>query len=586
MNNYTLTKPIYLTQRTESILLDEKKDEPVFLWIIICWLCAILYFDPRLFALTYAAPNFLARICVVIFVLCLDIFWLYAIYNTTMILASLWLRRQTFEPDLPSLTDFPKTAILYTTRNDFRKEAVETYLDLDYPNFHIFILDDSTLPEYCLEVDQWSKKYPHNVTVIRRPDRRAFKAGNLNHALRQIQHEYPFFAVCDSDGPLPKKFIGSLLPYFKAYPDAAFIQTAQEHDPFQKDPFGQAMGPMVSQHYRYFVKTKNRFGFVMFYGHGALIKTEVWQKMGGFPELVAEDLAFAAKARELGYRGIYTERVTCSEDFPPTYGRLRIRTEKWITATSEFIKKGYASFFRARHIPWFEKMDVIISACSHYQTSIMLLFLLMLGTLMPTYYSNFRYPGSFLLMPVPQGKSVFEYLIHIRYHIFWSLDFYFMMALSILAPTIPAIIDLYKKPVRLFQYLALSNFVFMGSLVTEASAVIVFLLTGKAVFRNTHSHSAAKERQDLIAKFFSFHPNSGAVFLSEVLMGLVLFALGVQTKNLWFMAPAAAMVLSPLFYRTGWKGWIKPFTAIPFLIGTLIFVLVSLDLWMCWSQRI
>ena len=97
----TLARPIYSAKRAESVISNERKDEPVFLWIVTSWICALLYFNPRLLALTYAAPNFFAKICVVTFVLCLDSFWLFAIYNSTMIAVSLW--RPTVKKSLPKM---------------------------------------------------------------------------------------------------------------------------------------------------------------------------------------------------------------------------------------------------------------------------------------------------------------------------------------------------------------------------------------------------------------------------------------------------------------------------------------------------
>jgi hypothetical protein len=243
------------------------------------------------------------------------------------------------------------------------------------------------------------------------------------------------------------------------------------------------------------------------------------------------------------------------------------------------MKTGYADFFRSPRVPWYEKVDVAIGAFSHYQAGVMLVFLFMLGTLLPTYYAHFRYPGSFFLMPVPEGKSAYEYLIHIRYHIFWAFDFYLMMAVTMIVPLVPAILDLRKTPLKLVRYIALSNFIFLSGLVSEAMAIVTFLFTGKAVFRNTLDGSA--ERKDRI-----FHPNSTFVLFLEIGIGAALLFLGFETRNLWLMAPAIALILSPLIQWTGWRTSTRSLAYIPFSIGTLIFGLVTLDLFMTLLARI
>lgn len=555
------------------------RDEPVFLWIVSAWFCALLYFNPRILALAGAVDGFAAKAAVVLFVVCLDIFWLHAVYNVTMIVASAVLRKTETEPALPPPVFFPKTAVLYATRNDFRPECAESCVRLDYPDFRVFILDDGTTAFARAEVDRWAAGHPERVSVIRRDSCAGYKAGNLNHALRRLKDDFPYFAVCDADGLLPADFILKLLPYFEAHPDAAFVQAVQRANPRQSGAFGRALGHAVASHYRHFVKARNRFGFVMFYGHGALLKTSVWEEAGGFPEIVTEDLAFAAKARTLGYRGYYTERVACDEDFPPTFARLRTRSEKWIRGTGEFIKTGYAAFLRSRRVTWFEKLDVLIGALTHYQSLVMLVFLALLGAVLPVYYAHFRYPGSYFLMPVPHGKSALEYLAHIRYHIFWSPDFYLMMALTFLGPALPAILDLRRRPAALLRHLSASQFIFMASLVAEAAAALAFLTTGRARFRNTHDAAETAGRG-----WKSFHPNHPIVSGAEVLTGGVLLWMGLATRNLWFMVPASGLLAAPWVDRLDWdRAPGRLLAGVPFGIGALVFGLVSLDLAVSWS---
>ncbi len=553
-------------------------DEVVFVWIVVLWLGAVFYFDPRLLALLGANDRMFPRIAILLFVGCLDLFWFYTIYYAVMGLTS-WRLRQHKESPLPLGASRAKVAILYPTRNDFREASVDRLLKIDHEYFHLFILDDSTLPEYHQRIDSWAGRHTANVTVIRRSTHGGFKAGNLNHGLRQIHQDFEFFAVCDDDGIFPPGFIRDLLPYFQVDPKVAFVQARQDGNPSQPEFFGQAMGYAVRMHYRHYVRARQSYGFVMFYGHGALIRMAAWTAVGGFPEMVTEDLAFSAKLRALGYRGIFTEKVICHEDFPPTYGQLRKRTEKWIRGTAEFLKLGYKEFFKSPHVTWFEKVDVLVHSTTHFMAVPMLLFLLTLGFVLPANFSQFRYPGSFFLMPVPsEAKSTWDYLFHVRYHIFWSLDFYLMMMLTIFSPILPVLLDHWRTPVRLFRYVAASNFVYLGSLVSESCSLLAFIFTGKAFFRNTHD--AAREGRLSWRDFFQqYHPNHVLVFVMELLMGSLLAVVCWSTKNLWFLAPACALLASPIVYRFGWeRRLVRALTWIPFLIGAIIVGVVTLHL--------
>ncbi|MBL8014364.1 MAG: glycosyltransferase [Candidatus Omnitrophica bacterium] len=573
-----MTRPSLTVQ--EELSRDTGR-EKVFLWMIVLWICLLLYFNPRLLALTYAAPDALSKAAVVIFTLCLDSIWFYTLYHIFMIGISWRLRRKYYEPPLPSLKGFPAVAVLYPTRNDFCPEAFESCLLLEYKNKHVFILDDSTIPDYQARIDRAAKDHSRTVTVIRRKDKKGYKAGNLNFTLRQIESQYPYFVVSDADGILPKNFIGDLLAYFEADSRIAFVQTCQKWNSSQNGSFAQALGFMIEAHYRYYVRARNRYGFVMFYGHGAILKTSVWKESGGFPELATEDLAYSSRVRRLGYQGIYTERVVCLEDFPAGLRQFRLRSEKWIRGTSEFLKKEYGEFARSSQVPWFEKADVLINAGSHYQSAVMLVFLLMLGTLLPAYFNHFRYPGSFFLMPVAYGKSPVDYLFHIRYHIFWSLDFYVVMVASIFCPLVPAIVNMYRKPATLIRYVALSTCAFFSCLIVETLDVLVFLATGRAIFRNTQD--AALERNGPLPKPMTAHffPNHPAVFIIELSFAASFFGIGLLTKNLWFFAPAAGLALSPMICNLGWEQrWVRGMSYLPFVITIVIVVLVTLDVLM------
>lgn len=552
--------------------------ESAFVWIITLWLFAIAYFDPRILALVTAAPNLISQIAVVIVVLCLNLFWFYTLYYVGMTVSSWWLRRGESKTSLPALKDHPPVAVLYPTRNDFREDAVETLLQMDYPHFHLFILDDSTMDEFSRRIDRWAAGHASQVTVIRREVHQGFKAGNVNYTLRQIHQDYSYFAICDDDGIFPRNFISDLLPHLESDASVAFAQARQEGNPAQPGFFGQAMGYAVAMHFRHYVRARQAFGFLMFYGHGALLRTSTWKQVGGFPEIVTEDLAYSARIRALGCRGVFVDDVVCYEDYPPTYAQLRKRTEKWIRGTAEFLKLEFGSFWKSTCVPWFEKVDVLVHATTHFMAVPMLLFLILLGTLLPMTMHQFQYPGSYFLMPVPEGKSVIGYLTQIRYHIFWSWDFYFVMMLTILAPMLPILIDHRKNLRKVVNYISTSTFVYFGSMVAEAASLFAFLLTGKAFFRNTHD--VASEKKMGLKEFLQkYHPNHPLVWVIELSLGLLFLGISWQTRNLWFLAPGSALLLSPLVHVLGWRTQlVRALTAVPFLVGVVILGFVTLHL--------
>lgn len=504
------------------------------------WWLALLYFNPRFLALLIGPESLLAKGALLLFVLLSNLFWLYASYHLVLVgcaYALAWRRSSSTVADAAPTPPVPAVALLYTTCNDFQEDAARSHLQLDYSNDHLFLCDDSNRQEYQARVDAFARQHPDRVTVIRRATRTGFKAGNVNHALRQIGAAYEYFSLSDADTVLPPDYITALLPS-AAQPGIAFAQARQtSRTNATMTPFARWMAYATDAHYLHYATTKNRFGFVMCYGHGALMRRAVWEAVGGFPEIATEDLAYSMEARRLGYEGVFVHEVVCHEEFPPTYRQYRKRNEKWIQGTMECLWRYYPAFLRAPHIPWMEKLDVLISAGSLLLALPFVLLLMLTGICLPLAFAHLQTQGPMLRLPVAQDHSLISWLAQLHGSLFWSWDVFGLVVATTLAPLVPAAIDLLRRPLTLLRYLAAYLFHFFALQVTSALHVVAFLLTRRAMFPVTGDAGALSLANDT------------AVFALEGLGGLLCAWLSLQTDNIWFLAPAAALLASPLVAR-------------------------------------
>ena len=200
----------------------------------------------------------------------------------------------------------PPVAILYTTCNDFDPVAFATCLSQSYPTFEVLVCDDSDQPDQVREgvrrVLSETGIHPP-VTILRRFDRRGFKAGNMNNALRLHGDRFKHFAVSDADEMLPDNFLEACVSKISTQPDLGFVQCAHAARAADASPFAMKHGVAIAGHWRHFVPARERFGLLPFYGHGALICTDAWRAVGGFPEIVSEDLALTVLLRRAGLPG-------------------------------------------------------------------------------------------------------------------------------------------------------------------------------------------------------------------------------------------------------------------------------------------
>lgn len=253
----------------------------------------------------------------------------------------------------------PRVLLLYCTCNDFNEQALSRCRRQNYGNFKTVILDDSTDPAYKRAAAKYALHHS-NVEVVRRQDRSGYKAGNLNNYLRG-RSDYDYFVVLDSDEVIPPDFISKALRYFAADETCGAVQ-ARHVASEGKNMFQRLLGRSVAGNGRTVQVIKNFYGANALLGHGMMISRRCYQRAGGFPHVVAEDISFAVEIRNAGLSILYAPDIECSEEFPSSYLALKKRQCKWTQGNLEYMKRYSGQIFSAK-MAWFEKADIILS---HY----------------------------------------------------------------------------------------------------------------------------------------------------------------------------------------------------------------------------
>lgn len=499
-------------------------------------------------------------------------FFYYVIFNLVVVIYSNVYRNLYSIPEKCDSKKCPSVAVLYLTRNDFNESACLSCLNQKYNNFKVFILDDSHGTEIMQSIDVFSSKVSGKVKVIRRTDKTGFKAGNINHALNLIHKEFEYFIISDSDGILPEDFITECLPYFELDATIGFVQASCAYNPNQNGLFSNDMAPQVNIHWKHFMPYHNSFGFVMFYGHSGMIKTEVWEKIGGMPEVVSEDLFFSIKAREAGFQGIVAENVVTFEDVPENYHRFRNRHEKWVRGTTEFLRHHTGTLLKSKHIPWFEKLDLFSCAFSMLMSAPFILFILLIAFMLPYYFKAFNLAGATFLMPLAMtGKQASDYLSGFRYNMYWSIDFYIMIALGLIYPVFPALAELRNYPKKLFNYLFISTGIYTSLTISTTLSIISYILTGKTYFPVTGDRHLS---QKLELSLFDFKNDTFKVKLIELLLAFLLAYISFKSHNLWFLPLSIGSICAVLLMTARYES-VRLWLYVPFLMQIGLILLVG-----------
>lgn len=278
---------------------------------------------------------------------------------------------------------------LYCTCNDFDGYSLEKCLHQNYKNYRTVICDDSSDEAYKKEVDEFAKK--HNIEVVRRDNRVGFKAGNINNYLMRedVKDSYDYVVILDSDEIVPDNFITESLKYFYKYENIGIVQ-ANHISTRNRNFFMKLFHIGVNSHWPTYQTMKHFYGFSTMLGHGAMIKKDCYEKAGGFPNLVAEDLCLSIEARASGYYVAFAPNIICEEEYPIDYVAFKKRHSKWTQGNLEFIK-NYTKRIIKSPMKWYEKWDIVLFTYNLPLTAVFAFFIFANLLLIPLLHIN---PGS------------------------------------------------------------------------------------------------------------------------------------------------------------------------------------------------
>ena len=578
---HTDSKPV-----AESKLSESKNH--LYSFIFGTWALAVLWFGPRLLGLLEIATTWSEYIALLFFVIFLMFAWLYAFYNIGVIVFASIYRykyRNTYLIDSQLPDEPPSVALLYTTCNDFRVASVISCVKQDYENFTVYILDDSSEKDFKRQVDDFARLYPDKIKVVRRSDRKGFKAGNINHGLSRVATEEPFFAIADADEILPTDFLTRTVKRILSNEKCGFVQANHRSNPEAPTSLAASLGPGIDAHWKWYHPLRNRYGFVMLLGHGALLRRKAWEDISGFPEIVSEDLAFALRIREHGWRGHFAEDITCFEDFPETIRAFRIRHMKWTRGTCEFLWKEMGAVLRSKNISLVEKFDVIFPTINLPLALFYFLYLIDANLILAFLFSRPR-PITIVL-----GGNEFvipTLALDPGFSIIMSPGFYAITVLTLFAPILCFVIELYRKPGVLARFLAKSTAIYgtLGPL--SCIGIVFFAITGKAVFHVTADKAQTnnqlepggrKGKIELLAnkiRLFSSgsHPDSKFIQGFEILCGALFCVICLMMLQISFFGLAFGFMLLPILHNVAWENKIvQKIIYLPF-----IFLMVGLTL--------
>jgi cellulose synthase/poly-beta-1,6-N-acetylglucosamine synthase-like glycosyltransferase len=281
---------------------------------------------------------------------------------------ALWLtwhytrRRPLASPACPAPDQWPSVTIQLPIYNE--RHVVERLIDacanIDYPpeRLQIHVLDDSNDITTAIAERRaafW-REHGLDIQVIRRPERKGFKAGALAHALPLARSD--FLAVFDADFEPAADFLTATLPHFlkSGNERVGFIQVRWGHLNRDYSPLTRCQALALDGHFVVEQGGRQAAGFYFGFNGSA----GIWRRAclddpqtGGWQmDTLCEDLDLSYRAQLAGWKPLYLNDVAAPAEIPPQLLAFKRQQFRWAKGSIQTLCKLGGTIWRRRDLPF------------------------------------------------------------------------------------------------------------------------------------------------------------------------------------------------------------------------------------------
>jgi membrane glycosyltransferase len=256
----------------------------------------------------------------------------------------LWQPRLADEPAPPIPDDPPLVTVQLPMRNerDVAARLIRAVAALDWPRLQVQVLDDSDDETRGL-VDSVAAELRAggaDVTVIRRADRRGWKAGNLQNALAAARGDY--LLVLDADSQPSPDLVRRLIAPLRADERLAFVQArwsfANETESLTTRAQAIILHALFTVEQARLTAAKKP---LQFNGTAGMWRTSALRDAGGWhtgDPSVTEDLDLGYRVRLRGLRGATLPAIAVGTELPSTMSDFRTQQMRWVRGAGEVLR--------------------------------------------------------------------------------------------------------------------------------------------------------------------------------------------------------------------------------------------------------
>ncbi|MBK6263627.1 glycosyltransferase family 2 protein [Marivirga sp. S37H4] len=261
-------------------------------------------------------------------------------------------KNEHIDPKAKIPDNWPKVCVQLPVYNEryVVSGLVDKVCQLDYPSdlLQIQVLDDSTddTTEILTEkINSWKAKGV-NIELIRRPDRKGFKAGALQYGMEASDAE--FIAIFDADFLPDSNFLKTTIPQFQ-HPGVGVVQTRWGHVNKDYSLLTKLQAFGLDAHFTIEQVGRSHAGsFINFNGTAGVWRKETIIDAGGWSaDTLTEDLDLSYRAQLKGWKFLYREDVESPAELPIIMPAIKSQQFRWNKGGAETARKNFGKVLRS-----------------------------------------------------------------------------------------------------------------------------------------------------------------------------------------------------------------------------------------------
>lgn len=229
-----------------------------------------------------------------------------------------------------------------------------------------------------------------NFQILRRGDRKGFKAGNLAFGL--IHSDAPFVAVLDADFVPPPDFLRRTVPVLIADSGLAFVQSRWGHANRSANWLTRVQGLLLDSHFAVEQEARFRAGMPLSFNGSAGVwnRTAIEQGGGWTGDTLTEDLDLSMRCMMQGWRGAMVSDLVVPGELPQTAAAWRAQQARWTKGHAQVASKLLPQLWTSG-LPLWKKAAMTMQMCQF--AFYMLAFASAVISLTLMYMGVVYYPG-------------------------------------------------------------------------------------------------------------------------------------------------------------------------------------------------